>query len=134
MREYLPEKKNPLVIKACFSEGKLMKQYGNPPLFKRTPQFQPSPLFLSNFFMTKRGSLSKFQKQEMFLMLYSINWPKLIPWNFFRNFASNKCVTSDDKDPVWLNENIKLKIKAKNKVYQLQQTKNGLLCYWRVGT
>ena len=39
-------------MKTCFSEGKLMKQFGNPPLSKRTPPFQLTPLFLSNFFMT----------------------------------------------------------------------------------
>ena len=52
--EHLPDKKNPIVMKTCFSEGKLMKQFGNPPLSKRTPPFQltPHPLFLSNFFMT----------------------------------------------------------------------------------
>ena len=33
-------------MKTCFSDAKLMKQCGNPPLSKRTP------LFLSNFFMT----------------------------------------------------------------------------------
>ena len=38
--------------------------------------------------------------------------------NIFRNFVPNKYVTFDDKDPVWMNENIKLKIKAKNKLYQ----------------
>ena len=32
-------------MKTCFSEGKLMKQFGTPP-------FQQTPLFLSNFFMT----------------------------------------------------------------------------------
>ena len=49
-------------MKTCFSEGKLMKQFGNPPLSKRTPPLSTNPLFLSNFFMTP--SLSKFQKQE----------------------------------------------------------------------
>ena len=39
-------------MKACFSEGKLMKQFGNPPPFLRGPPFQLTPLFLSNFFMT----------------------------------------------------------------------------------
>ena len=38
--------------------------------------------------------------------------------NIFRNFVPNKYVTFDDKDPVWMNENIKSKIKAKNKLYQ----------------
>ena len=37
-------------MKTCFSEGKLMKQFGNP-LFLRGPAFQLTPLFLSNFFM-----------------------------------------------------------------------------------
>ena len=38
-------------MKTCFSEGKLMEQFGPPPYSKRTP-FQLTPLFLSNFFMT----------------------------------------------------------------------------------
>ena len=38
-------------MKTCFSEEKLMKQFGNP-LFLRGPPFQLTPLFLSNFFMT----------------------------------------------------------------------------------
>ena len=42
-------------MKTCFSEGKLMKQFGkqfgNPLLSKRTP-LSTNPLFLSNFFMT----------------------------------------------------------------------------------
>ena len=46
------QKKNPLVMKTCFSDAKLMKQFGNPPLSKRTCPFQLTPLFLSNFFMT----------------------------------------------------------------------------------
>ena len=39
--------------------------------------------------------------------------------NVFRNFVPNRCVTCDDKDPVWMNEKIKSKIKAKNKLYQV---------------
>ena len=39
--------------------------------------------------------------------------------NVFRNFVPNKYVTCDDKDPVGMNENIKSKIKAKNKLYQV---------------
>ena len=38
-------------MKTCFSEGKLMKQFGNPP-FLSNPPFQLTPLFLSNFLMT----------------------------------------------------------------------------------
>ena len=41
-----------------------------------------------------------------------------IKLNIFRNFVLNKLVTFDDKDPVWMNENIKSKIEAKNKLYQ----------------
>ena len=41
---YLPDKKRkksiPTVMKACFSEEKLIKQFGSPPpLSKRTPPF-----------------------------------------------------------------------------------------------
>ena len=39
--------------------------------------------------------------------------------NIFRNFLPNRYVTCDDKDPVWMNENIKSKIKEKNKLYQV---------------
>ena len=39
-------------MKTCFSEGKLMKQFGNSPPFLREPPFQLTPLFLSKFFMT----------------------------------------------------------------------------------
>ena len=39
--------------------------------------------------------------------------------NIFRKFVPNKYVTCDDKNPVWMNENIKSKIKAKNKLYQV---------------
>ena len=35
-----------IVMKRCFSAGKLMEQFGTP------PPFQLTPLFLSNFFMT----------------------------------------------------------------------------------
>ena len=40
-------------MKTCFSEGKLIKYFGNPPLCKRPPPppFQLTSLFLSNFFM-----------------------------------------------------------------------------------
>ena len=32
----------------------------------------------------------------------------------FRNYVPNKYITIDDKDPVWMNEIIKFKIKTKN--------------------
>ena len=46
-------------MKTCFSEGKLMKQFGNPPLSKRTPppipeQFSHDPPLCGNF-QNKRG-------------------------------------------------------------------------------
>ena len=44
--------------------------------------------------------------------------------NIFRNYVPNKYITCDDKDPVWMNENIKSKIKSKNLLYK-QYTQNG---------
>ena len=44
--------------------------------------------------------------------------------NVFRNYVPNKYITVDDKDPVWMNEIIKSKMKAKNKLYK-QYIKNG---------
>ena len=34
--------------------------------------------------------------------------------NIFSNYVPSNCITIDDKDPVWMNETIKLKIKAKD--------------------
>ena len=44
--------------------------------------------------------------------------------NVFRNYVPNKYITTDDKDPVWMNETIKSKIKARNKLYK-QYVENG---------
>ena len=38
--------------------------------------------------------------------------------NVFSNYVPNKYITIDDKDPVWMNETIKLKIKAKYNMYK----------------
>ena len=38
--------------------------------------------------------------------------------NTFRNFVPNKYITIDHKDPVWMNETIKSKMKAKNILYK----------------
>ena len=38
--------------------------------------------------------------------------------NVFRNYVPNKYITIDDKDPVGMNETIKSKIKARNKLYK----------------
>ena len=37
--------------------------------------------------------------------------------NVFSNYVPNKYITVDDKDPVWMNETNKLKIKAKDNMY-----------------
>ena len=49
---------------------------------------------------------------------------QVLIWNYiilnvFRNFVPNRCVTCDDKGPVWMNKKIKSKKKAKNKLYQV---------------
>ena len=76
----------------------------------------------------KKADASKIQKA-----LKLVNWDRLLEnknvdsqvivlndiiLNIFRNFVPNKYVTFDGKDPVWMNENIKSKIEAKNKLYQ----------------
>ena len=45
--------------------------------------------------------------------------------NVFSNFVPNKYITFDDKDPVWMNETIKLKIKAKDNMYN-KYLQNGI--------
>ena len=42
----------------------------------------------------------------------------------FRNILPNKYVTCDEKDPFWMDENIKLKTKAKSKLYQVYVKKD----------
>ena len=44
--------------------------------------------------------------------------------NISRNYIPNKYITCDDKDLVWMNENMKSKIKSKNLLYK-QYTQNG---------
>ena len=44
--------------------------------------------------------------------------------NVFQNYIPNKYIGIDDNDPVWMNETIKSKIKAKNKLYK-QYIENG---------
>ena len=38
--------------------------------------------------------------------------------NIFSNFILNKLVTFDDKNPLWMTEKLKEKIKWKHKVYR----------------
>ena len=65
--------------------------------------------------------------------LDTVNWERLfdkkdlnaqVILNVFRNYVPNKYITVEDKDPVWMNEIIKSKQKAKNKLYK-QYIKNG---------
>ena len=44
--------------------------------------------------------------------------------NVFWNYVPNKYITIDDKDPVWMNETIKSKIKTRNNLYK-QYIENG---------
>ena len=46
-----------------------------------------------------------------------------IALNIFKIFVPHRYVNCDDKDSVWLNENIKSKIKAKNKLFQVHVKK-----------
>ena len=38
--------------------------------------------------------------------------------NVFANFVPNKVITCDDRDPPWINDNIKNKIRWKNSMYK----------------
>ena len=38
--------------------------------------------------------------------------------NVFKNDVPDKYITTDDKDPVWINDNMKAKIKIKNLLFQ----------------
>ena len=44
--------------------------------------------------------------------------------NIFRNFIPNKVILCDDKEPVWVNEEVRLLIKQKNLMFWIQR-KNG---------
>ena len=50
-------------MKTCFSEGKLMQQFGNPPLSKKTPPLSNNRPISEQFFHDP-PSLWKFPKQE----------------------------------------------------------------------
>ena len=57
--------------------------------------------------------------------------------DIFRNYIPNRYVTCDGKSPVWMNEKIKSKIKAKNKLYKVYVKKSKQLlklaaCSWGV--
>ena len=44
--------------------------------------------------------------------------------NIFSNSVPNKIITCNSKDPIWMNEKIKSKVKSKNQLYKVY-TKNG---------
>ena len=48
--------------------------------------------------------------------------------NIFHNFIPNKTILCDDKDPAWMNDEIKKFIKGKNWLFQCQR-KSGNLDY-----
>ena len=49
-----------------------------------------------------------------------IDWSKLFSngtlFNIFANFVRNKVITVDDRDPPWINEEMKCKVKSKNNI------------------
>ena len=47
-----------------------------------------------------------------------VNFLNDIILNIFTNFVPNKVITCDDRDPPWINDNIKNKIKWKNVMYK----------------
>ena len=70
--------------------------------------------------------------------LDSVNWERLfdrkdnaqvltlneVILNVFRNYVPNKYITIDDKDPVWMNETIKNKMKVRKNLFK-QYIQNG---------
>ena len=48
--------------------------------------------------------------------------------NIFHNFIPNKIILCDDKDPPWMNEEIKNFIKRKNWLFQCQRKSGNLDC------
>ena len=62
-----------------------------------------------------------FHKKDLNAKVTTLNETIL---NVFRNYVPNKCITVDDKDPVWMNETIKSKMKTRNKLFK-QYVQNG---------
>ena len=56
-----------------------------------------------------------FDKKNVNAQVLKLNETKL---NVFQNYVPRKYLTIDDKDPVWMNETIKSKIKIKNKIFK----------------
>ena len=83
----------------------------------------------------KKADCNKIRKS-----LGSVNWKRLfgqvginqqvikfneVLLNIFRNYVLNKYITIDDKDPVWMNDFVKSKIKTKNLLFK-QCIQNGI--------
>ena len=79
------------------------------------------------------GIMLKANKDAILSALQNINWHRLfakktvhqqlnllndIILNIFINFVPNKVITCDDRDPPWINDIIKDKIKWKNSMYK----------------
>ena len=62
-----------------------------------------------------------FDKKDLNAQVKALNETIL---NVFRNYVPNKYITVDEKDPVWINEIIKSKMKTKNKLCK-QYMQNG---------
>ena len=62
-----------------------------------------------------QASILIFNQKDINAQVVALNETIL---NIFCNYVPNKYITIDDKDPVWMNETIKSKIKAKNALYK----------------
>ena len=56
-----------------------------------------------------------FHKKDLNAKVIALNETIL---NVFRNYVPNKYISVDDKDPVWMNEIIKSKMKTRNKLFK----------------
>ena len=62
-----------------------------------------------------------FDKKDLNAQILTLNEVVL---NVFRNYVPNKYITIDDKEPVWMNETIKNKMKVRNNLFK-QYIQNG---------
>ena len=107
-------------------------------LFSDINDRKPSDFVILGFFNTRSSDIDSAEGTKLFSL--NIKWPTHIQTNnsfcidsknvdsqvlllndiisnIFRNILPNRYVTCDEQDPVWMNENIKWSIKAKNKLY-----------------
>ena len=55
----------------------------------------------------------------MLSALRNVDWHRLFANQFvFTNFVPNYVITCDDREPPWINDNIKTKIRRKNSMYK----------------